>query len=484
MTAGGPPAPNQATAEVGNLLLRLRPDLSAAVPIWPAQKFLLAALLTAAAATAFLLPDTAFAIGSLFASVVFFVVAALRMMALQDVLRPGGNALTRRPPLSRRADAELPTYAVLVALYDEAAIVPALVAAMARLDYPTGKLAIRLVVEERDGATRRAIAALELPPHFAVIVVPEGEPRTKPRALNFALSLTPGEYIVIYDAEDMPERDQLRRALDGFAGAPPATGCLQARLNTMNHAESWITRQFSIEYTSLFDCMLPTLERRRIPIPLGGTSNHFRRVDLETVLAWDPCNVTEDADLGVRLARFGIGVGVFPSTTWEEAPPSFGVWLGQRTRWLKGWMITWLVHMRSPRRLCRDLGWRKFIGLQLYMISAVISPLVHPWFIGALVAAVATGRFPSVPPRDALEATAWWVSVATLAGSYASAMALGAVAVARRRRMWLIPHIVWLPIYWLAVSLAAYSAIIELLKAPYRWRKTPHRARPLRHRER
>lgn len=186
--------------------------------------------------------------------------------------------------------------------------------------------------------TQHALRHAALDPHMQVLVVPEGEPRTKPRATQYALQFAQGDYVVVYDAEDAPEPDQLRRALAALRAGGKHMGCLQAQLNIYNSDASWFTRQFTVEYTALFDCILPALERLQLPVPLGGTSNHFPRAVLDAVGGWDPYNVTEDADLGIRLARQAWHVGVLPSTTWEEAPPTFRVWKGQRTRWLKGWM--------------------------------------------------------------------------------------------------------------------------------------------------
>ena len=334
-----------AAASVGNLLLRLRPDLSAAVSIWPWQLAALAGVVSFAIVLAVLQPSAALRAAIVVLTVPFLLTVILRLLAVHYAFAarerlPSGPDEVPAKRAARGADVAYPTYAVLVALYDEAAVVPGLVEALAAFDYPESRLAIRLVVEEKDLVTQTAIRTVQLPPHIEMLVVPDGRPRTKPRALNYALSRTAGEFVVIYDAEDLPEPDQLLRALDGFAKAPAGTGCLQARLNIVNYDDSWLSRQFTIEYTALFDCMLPTLERHGIPIPLGGTSNHFRRTALEAALAWDPYNVTEDADLGIRFARFGMRVGVIASTTWEEAPTTFRIWLGQRTRWLKGWMQT------------------------------------------------------------------------------------------------------------------------------------------------
>ncbi len=131
---------------------------------------------------------------------------------------------------------------------------------------------------------------------------------------------------------------------------PPNLAAVQARLGLYNACDNFLTRQFTVEYCALFDGLLPALDRLELPIPLGGTSNHFRASALKWLMAWDPFNVTEDADLGIRLARSGYRCAMLGSTTYEEAPAGFMSWLRQRTRWLKGYMQTWLVHMRDPAR--------------------------------------------------------------------------------------------------------------------------------------
>ena len=197
---------------------------------------------------------------------------------------------------------------------------------------------------------------------------------------------------------------------------------------------------------------------------------------MEAALGWDPYNVTEDADLGIRLARFGMRVGVLKSTTWEEGPPTLKIWLGQRTRWLKGWMQTYLVHMRQPWRLFKELGAWPFIGFQLMMSAMFASALVHPWFYVLLADGAVSGNF-WPRPEAGLELAIWWIAVGNLALGYASAVLIGAIAVWKRRRAWLIPHLVLLPLYWLLISFAAYRALAEIFVAPFHWEKTRHRAR-------
>ena len=279
-------------------------------------------------------------------TVPFAAVVLVRLVALVEVARPRSQA--NDPPL---ADAALPRYSVLVPVFDEAEILPSLIDGLARLDYPPAKLDIVLVLEEADLATKAAMIALRLPANMRLVVVPDGMPRTKPKALNYAMQFTNGEYIVVFDAEDRPEPDQLRRAAAVFASSPAGLACLQARLNIYNVGDSWFTRQFTVEYSALFDAILPALDRLGLPVPLGGTSNHFPRAVLEEIGGWDPFNVTEDADLGIRLARLGWHTAILDSTTWEEAPQCAGQWLRQRTRWLKGWLQT-SSSIRVSRFVC------------------------------------------------------------------------------------------------------------------------------------
>ena len=363
---------------------------------------------------------------------------------------------------------------MLVPLFREAAIVPDLVAALAALDYPRDRLEIFLILESVDHTTQAAVRSTELPAHMSVLVVPDGEPRTKPRALNYALTFATGDYVVVYDAEDLPEPGQLRLAVAALTSTP-RLGCVQARLNIYNSDETWLTRQFTIEYTALFDCLLPTLERLSLPVPLGGTSNHFPRALLEQVGAWDPFNVTEDADLGIRLARRGWLVGVLDSTTWEEAPETFRSWLSQRTRWLKGWMQTYLVHARQPLRAARELGFVRFAGMHILMGGLILSALVHPWFYALLAA---DGLFGILSAADyALPPVFWWIGIFNLVSGYVTGVGLGCVAVIRRRRWRLAASALLMPLYWVLISVAAYRALAQLVTAPYRWEKTEHKAR-------
>lgn len=308
-------------------------------------------------------------------SVVFLSWVALRLAGCCF------NALEDEPE-PRFEDRHLPVYTLLVPLYREAASVPRLLAAMRTLDYPPEKLDIKLVVEADDAETRAAIAAVGLPAYMEEVAVPNIGPRTKPKALNMALAFARGAYVAVFDAEDQPEPDQLKRALAAFRRGGPRVACVQARLCADNGAERWISGHFGAEYAGQFDVLLPVLSALKLPILLGGTSNHFRRDVLEDLGGWDPFNVTEDADLGIRLARAGWRTEVIASTTFEEAPVTLRAWLGQRTRWLKGWAQTLLVHGRHPRALVRDLGWPGTAAMMALTAGPFASALLHPFCVG------------------------------------------------------------------------------------------------------
>ena len=273
-------------------------------------------------------------------------------------LRVSSALIGRDPPTdaARVSDDRLPIYTIICALYREAPVVEDLVAYIRALDYPREKLDVKFVIEPDDDETSDALAGLDLGHPFEIITAPEVGPRTKPKALNVALPFARGSFTVIFDAEDRPEPNQLRQVFDAFMAGGDRLACVQARLTIDNTADGWLARMFTAEYAGQFDAFLPGLAALGLPIPLGGSSNHFRTSVLRQLGGWDPYNVTEDADLGIRLCRFGYRTAVVASSTYEEAPAYIRPWLKQRTRWFKGWMQTWLVHMRRPRQLLRDLG--------------------------------------------------------------------------------------------------------------------------------
>jgi cellulose synthase/poly-beta-1,6-N-acetylglucosamine synthase-like glycosyltransferase len=290
-------------------------------------------------------------------------------------------------------DSRLPIYTVAVPIYREEAVLPQLIAALSALDYPAAKLDILLLTEADDAGMAAALARLELPPCFTVLVVPSGHPRTKPRALNLALLEARGEYFTIFDAEDIPDPQQLRLAAMRFLGAPPGLACLQARLVINYAGEGLLPALFALEYAGLFEVLNPGLLRYRLPIMLGGTSNHFRTEALRAVGGWDAWNVTEDADLGLRLVRAGLWIGDLPSRTFEEAPLTIRAWLKQRARWIKGYMQTLVTHLRDPRLLLRQAGIAAGMSFLVLGLGTVVTALGYPIFAAAVAYAYGGGLF-------------------------------------------------------------------------------------------
>ncbi|HET9716076.1 MAG TPA: glycosyltransferase family 2 protein [Pseudolabrys sp.] len=367
-------------------------------------------------------------------------------------------------------DHGLPVYTIIAPLHREARVVDQLLSAIESLNYPAAKLDVILVVEADEPLTRAAITARQHRIPITVVPAPPSEPRTKPKALNIALSLARGTFTVIYDAEDRPEPDQLLHALGAFCLSGDELACVQARLHT-DTMGSWLARYFTAEYAAHFDVFLPKLAALGLPLPLGGSSNHFRTAILREIGCWDAYNVTEDADLGIRLARFGYRCGVINSTTHEEAPTAIRVWIRQRSRWFKGWMQTWLVHMRDPYKLYRDLRMRGFIAFQLIVGGSAMVALIHPiLLIGAVWSAFAShvlGDDPGNPIRPV-------ACVAAIIGSYLPTICLGWIGLYRRRIPRRLSTLACTPFHWLLVSVAAWRAAIELIIAPFHWNKTEH----------
>lgn len=379
----------------------------------------------------------------------------------------------RRPPLPRLHDSALPIYTVVAALYREASSVAPLMQHIDALDYPPEKLDIKLVIEADDLQTRAAIARLGPMPHVQVIIAPTAGPKTKPKALNCALNFTRGTFITVFDAEDRPDPNQLRAALDVFRTHEPDVVCAQASLCIDNTADGWLPRMFTAEYAGQFDVFLQGFSNFEMPLPLGGSSNHFRTSVLREVGGWDPYNVTEDADLGFRLARFGYRSVMFPSTTYEEAPARFGAWLRQRSRWMKGWMQTWSVHMRSPRQLWRDAGPGGFFTLNILVGGNVLTALAHPLLLGEILVRGVMNLFDnsvsSFFAKPFIE-----LYLATIAAGYLTTVVIGLIGLAKRNLLGEAWILLLTPIYWICLSIAAWRALYQFLAEPYRWEKTEH----------
>jgi len=365
----------------------------------------------------------------------------------------------------------LPVYTILVPLYRETESLAKLVKALEELDYPAEKLDIKLLLEEDDELTVSFAKRLELPPQFETIVVPHSMPKTKPKACNLGLARARGEYLVIYDAEDRPEPDQLKKAVIGFTRVPSDVICLQAKLNFYNRNQNILTRWFATEYSTWFDLYLPGLGEIGSPIPLGGTSNHFKTSVLQELCGWDPYNVTEDCDLGMRLYRRRYRTVMLDSTTWEEACSRLGYWIRQRSRWIKGYIQTYLVHMRRPLRLLRQLGLRNFVNFQFVIGGNVLPFLLNPiyWLLAALWFGTRLELLTELFPTSIFVMGAICLFVGNFSFIY-----IGMIGAYKRQYHDLVKYgLIILP-YWVLMSIGAWKGFLQLVRRPHFWEKTKH----------
>ncbi|CAJ1585273.1 glycosyltransferase [[Mycobacterium] wendilense] len=368
-------------------------------------------------------------------------------------------------------DEELPPYTILVPAYNEPEVVGDLIGAMAALDYPRDKLQVLLLLEADDDVTIEAARECAESDAITIVLVPPAEPRTKPKACNYGLHFATGEIVTIYDAEDLPEPLQLRRVVAAFGRLPDNVVCVQAKLLYHNGHQNLLTAWFTAEYGLWFGYLLPGMMGSTSPIPLGGTSNHLRRDVLEDIGAWDPFNVTEDADLGLRIAAHGYRTAVIDSYTLEEANSDPINWVRQRSRWYKGYLQTWLVHIRRPVRLLRTLGLRGFVRFNLVLAGTPVIAVLNLafwlitvlWFLGQ--PAVVEAVFP------------WYIyfpALIALVLGNAATLYMNLIALREDDRADLLTAALTVPLFWVMMSVAAAKGCYQMIRNPSYWEKTFH----------
>ncbi|UWR21384.1 glycosyltransferase family 2 protein [Sulfitobacter sp. S190] len=378
----------------------------------------------------------------------------------------------RTPPAPEAAAPfRLPRVSVLVPLLNEEEIAGKLIERLSRLTYPKSLLDVVLVLEAQDTVTRKTIARTQMPPWMSVIEVPQASDlTTKPRALNYALDFCRGSVIGVWDAEDCPEPDQIERIVTRFNAAPDNVACLQGRLDYYNPRANWLARCFAIEYATWWRMMLPGVARLGLVVPLGGTTLFFRRPILEKLCGWDAHNVTEDADLGLRLAREGYVTELVETTTFEEANARAWPWIKQRSRWLKGYLITWVVHMRAPGKLMKELGFWRFMGVQALFLATFVqfalAPLLWSFWITLLGV---THPVTSVLGSDLM----WHIAVVFLVAEVIN-LTVSLAAVSGRAHRHLLPFVFTMPFYFTMAAVSSYKALKEMVAQPFYWDKTQH----------
>lgn len=458
-------------ADASEALHRMNPLASAWTVFTRSQAVLLILLVAVVLIGAIIWPGTTLALLIAAAGIVFLICTAFKFFV---AVRGAGHDVVEyvgKSEVQNLEDDDLPVYTVLVPVYREENIVAQLVDNLGGIDYPKDKLDVLILIEAEDDATREAVLKANPPSNFHVLIVPDGQPRTKPRACNVGLRFARGEFLVIYDAEDIPEPDQLKKAVAAFRKADEKTVVLQASLNYYNATENVLTRMFTLEYNYWFYYMLPGLDTFGLPIPLGGTSNHFRTDRLRELGGWDPHNVTEDADLGIRAAAEGYRVGVINSTTMEEANTSVPNFIRQRSRWIKGYLQTVLVHARQPGALIKRVGPIPFASF-LVLIGGTPASflLVLPFMILTAVAVIV----PEVVIALQLPAWVLWLGMVNFFIGSALMVHLTMMGPYKRGTFMLVPWALLNPAYWVLHSFASYKALWQLLTRPHYWEKTQH----------
>lgn len=432
------------------------------------------------AAALLLAPIAVIAVLTFWAVLTLLASMVLKALSFHAILRDRAEArglelaIASGRVIPSEMKAPLPLISVMVPLFAEADIADRLIGRLARLDYPRELMDILIVVEETDRVTCGALEGVALPRWMRVIKVPDGPVQTKPRALNYALNFCRGQIVGVWDAEDRPEPDQLHKVARGFHFAAPDVACLQGVLDYYNPRTNWLARAFTIEYAAWFRGTLAGAAALRLVVPLGGTTLFFRRELLENAGGWDAWNVTEDADLGVRLARHGYRTEMLDTVTHEEANCRLIPWVKQRSRWLKGFAMTWGVHMRDPQALWRDLGPRRFIGLQVQLAASVSQYLLAPVLWSFWLLSLGLPH----PMRDLLEGRLGGHAVPALFGLFVAsellnmAVAAWATRGSDHRHLW--PWVPTMHLYFPLGCLAAWKAIYEVVRRPFYWDKTQH----------
>lgn len=442
------------------------PNMSAKFTLVSWQAFVLG-MFSLGVPSAFLLwPTVAFSVFHVLVLATFMIAVFTRLAAFHGLVR-GRKTHTS----IGSTEFGFPMYSVLVALHKEAPVVPQIVRSMSRLDWPQSRLEVIYVCEEDDLETREALEQLQKPASHRILAVPPIGPRTKPKALNFALEQCSGELVVIYDAEDRPDPMQLREAWRRFSEECPQVACLQAPLLITNAGKGWLSCLFAAEYACHFHALLPFLDQQGAPLPLGGTSNHFRREALEKVGGWDPHNVTEDADLGIRLSRNGYRCSVIGLPTLEDAPDSLSEWIPQRTRWIKGWMQTFLVHNRDISKIYKNIGIKNLIVFEILMVCFILSPLLY--IVSILIFIVIYLNF-CQDVRFSFHLI--YLDTFVFVAGHLSQLALSAASwrQAYGARVPLVAAFTF-PAYWVIGNLAAWRAVWKLIRSPFEWEKTRHK---------
>jgi glycosyltransferase XagB len=452
-------------------LLSREPENSAAKVLTTPQIIVLAALvLVSIGLGIWNLKNFLIAINAVF-TIFYIMMISYKFVLIAEAISADLEVPVSEEDIQGLHDEQLPIYTILIPVYKEASVLPKLLNAVTKLDYPKIKLDVKVLLEADDQETIQAFKKVNPPDYIQGLIVPTSHPKTKPKACNYGLIRARGEYVVIYDAEDQPEPDRLKKVIAAFKKISPNVICIQSKLNYFNRRQNLLTQWFSSEYSMWFDLFLPGLDARHAPIPLGGTSNHFKQFALVEAGAWDPHNVTEDADLGIRLYKLGYRTRIVDTTTYEEANSNVNNWIRQRSRWVKGYIQTWLVHMRHPFRLIREIGFMAFFSFQMVVGGNIFTVLINPlyWLTTTIWFIFGVDFIDSLFPGIIYILGAISLFFGNFAFTYIN------VAGAMKRRYFdMVRAALISPLYWGLMSIGGWKGFIQLITNPHYWEKTEH----------
>ena len=406
-------------------------------------------------------------------SAIYFLDVVFHLFLIVKSLGSESDIKFEKDEILTLNDQELPVYTILCPQYKESKVITRFLAAIEKISWPKEKLDVILLLEQDDTETLEEVSRQNLPSYIRTVIVPPSAPKTKPKACNFGLSLARGEYLVIYDAEDEPEPFQLKKAYLGFRKVPSDVICLQAKLNYYNSHQNLLTRLFTAEYSLWFDVILPGLQMMETAIPLGGTSNHFKTADLQKLEGWDAFNVTEDADLGIRLFKAGYKTAIIDSTTFEEATSKLGNWIRQRSRWIKGYVQTYFVNMRNPTIFFKKYGFHAWV-FQLLLGGKIVFCFINPilWIMTISYFALHSLVGPAIetiyPPYI------YYIALTSLVFGNFMFFYVYMIGCAKRSQWTILRYLFILPIYWLLISVATAVASYQFIVKPHFWEKTNH----------
>ena len=459
------------TAQSVTALLSREPENSAAVVLTKQQKvWMVISLIVIIGLAVWNIRTFLIVVNSIF-TIIYMLMVIYKFFLVSAAIGSDLEVPISQKEIDALKDDELPVYTILTPVYKEAAVLPQLLESITNLDYPKIKLDVKVLLEEDDEETIAAFKEINPPDYIKAVILPPSQPKTKPKACNYGLIHARGEYVVIFDAEDKPDPDQLKRVIVAFNKIPANVICIQCKLNYFNRSQNLLTRWFSIEYSMWFDLFLPGLDARNVPIPLGGTSNHFKKFALIEAGAWDPHNMTEDADLGIRLYKLGYRTRIVDTTTYEEANSKVHNWVRQRSRWVKGHIQTWLVHMRHPIKLIKDIGFKAFFSFQMVVGGNIFTVIVNPlyWLITAAWFLFQVDFISSLFPGPIYYLGAFSLFFGNFAFTYIN------VAGAMGRKYY---DMVWAalisPLYWGLMSIGGWRGFLQVFTKPHYWEKTVH----------